>query len=370
MTPSRPLKPVDSPKPPRRGMPMTKRRGKSPEPSGATNVTQLRPAGDEEDSYSSGRRRFARPQLRASGLRSHKQRPHVPYAFGCGVLAALIVAFLVECVVAVGWLSDPKSTASWNDALGVGIAIWSLAQRAHVTSNGATVVFAPLLLSLLSVVVVAAMARMAMPKQRLRVEDLRLVFLAFIGGYVVAAQLLGRLAALGSVSVSWWSLILGPALVAALGLAATLWRHRDRSPELASWDRSMNRAAPLLFRRSLRSAFRGMALFGVLSFVEIIILMAWHGERMWTVQQQLHPGIAGGALLIAGQILALPNSMAYAASWSSGSAIGFGAVSIGHGGMTTGLLPMIPVLGALPNGGVQPWSWGALLVPIDRKSVV
>lgn len=261
------------------------------------------------------------------------------------------------------WTADSQSTSSWNDTLGVTIDLWALAHRAHITADGIGVVFSPLVLTFICVLAARFGARAAFPDERLRASDLRLIMLAFVGGYVVAAQVLGVIASLGSSHIAWWSLIVGPLLVAAAGVAWTAWHERGNSPELAALDEVVLESTPLLLRRSIRAGLRGLRWFALASLVVLVALIAWHGGRVWTVHHQLNPGAVGGVLLVASQVLALPNLMALVAAWLTGSPVSFGAVSIGHGSTTVGTLPMIPVLGALPDG-VAPWTWVLVAIPV------
>lgn len=290
-------------------------------------------------------------------------RPHVPLAFGYGALSAIGVVIALMVPVFTAWTIDSQSSSSWNDTLGVTIDLWALAHRAHVTADGVSVVFSPLVLTIACVFAARLGARAAFPDERLHASDLRLIMLAFIGGYVAAAQVLAVIASLGSSHIAWWSLILGPALVAGAGMAWTAWHERENSPELAALDAVVVESTPLLLRRSIRAGLRGLRWFALASLVLLVALIAWHGGRVWTVHEQLNPGVVGGVLLVASQFLALPNLMALAAAWLTGSPVSFGAVSIGHGGATLGTLPMIPVLGALPDG-VAPWTWTLVAVPI------
>lgn len=301
--------------------------------------------------------------------RTRAQRPHVPLAFGYGIVSALITFLVLLVPVFVAWTIDAQSSASWNDTLGVTIDLWALAHRAHVHVDGTSVVFSPLVLTFLCVLAARYGARAAFPDVRLHARDLRAILLAFIGGYVVAAEVLGVLAALGESRVSWWSLIVGPALVAGLGAAWTAWNERDASPELAALDEVVIEATPMLLRRSLPSALRGFAALLLAMLLLLVVLLAWHGSRMWTIHGQLDPGPVGGVLLVLGQLLAAPNLVVGFAGWATGASFEAGAVSIGHSTMTPGTLPMIPVLGALPDD-VGSWTWAVVALPLAAGAFI
>lgn len=314
-------------------------------------------------SASSGQQRSGAHEGRAVG------RPHVPLAFGYGAVAALASLIVLMVPVFTAWTVDAQSSSSWNDTLGVAIDLWALAHRGHVAVDGTHLVFSPLLLTLGCVLAARFGARAAFPDERLRASDLRAIGLAYLGGYLAAAQVLGVLASLGHSHVAWWSLIVGPLVVALLGVAWTAWHERAHSPELAALDEVVLDATPLLMRRSLRAARRGLLLFVALAFALVVALVAWHGQRVWQVHQQLHPGIVGGGLLVLAQVLALPNLVGLASAWMTGASVSVGQVSLGHGGMSPGTLPMIPALGALPDA-IAPWTWIALIVPVAVGALI
>ena len=63
-------------------------------------------------------------------------RPHVPLAFGYGIVAALASLIVLMVPVFAAWTLDAQSTSSWNDTLGVAIYLWALAHRGHVVVDG------------------------------------------------------------------------------------------------------------------------------------------------------------------------------------------------------------------------------------------
>lgn len=288
----------------------------------------------------------------------------MPLAFGYGVVAAAGAVLAIMVPVFLAWTVDAQSTASWNDALGVTIAIWALAHRAHVHAGATNVVLSPLLMTLGCVYAAKLGARAALPEQRVRPRDLRLIFLVYVLGYLVAAQVLVLIGSLGSNRINPFSLVLGPLVVASLGVAWAAWDGRDTSPELHSLDMSVRDAAPLLLARSIHSARRGLFWYFLAGLAVVVVDLAWHGGRVWSVHQALAPGLIGGILLVVAQIVILPNIVFIALGWSAGAPMHLGAVTLGHSGMTTGTLPMVPALGAVPDGGVGGWTWIFLVVPL------
>ncbi|WP_304024674.1 DUF6350 family protein [Rothia mucilaginosa] len=97
------------------------------------------------------------------------------------------------------------------------------------------------------------------------------------------------------------------------------------------------------------------------------ILGGW--SQVVATYQELHAGAVGDAAVTLLQLGFLPNLVIYAMAWSTGAGFAFGAgTSIGLTSSTVGSLPMLPLLGAVPNslGGV---GLLVLLVPVVAGAV-
>jgi hypothetical protein len=89
--------------------------------------------------------------------------------------------------------------------------------------------------------------------------------------------------------------------------------------------------------------------------VIVALMVVLRYDRVSHLQSTLAPGLLGGLVLLLGQLLVLPNLGLWAVSFVSGT--GFSAVqgaSATWTGSRTSLLPMVPVLGALPDPGAFP----------------
>ena len=97
------------------------------------------------------------------------------------------------------------------------------------------------------------------------------------------------------------------------------------------------------------------------------ILGGW--SQVVATYQELHAGAVGDAAVTLLQLGFLPNLVIYAMAWSTGAGFAFGVgTSIGLTSSTVGSLPMLPLLGAVPNslGGV---GLLGLLVPVVAGAV-
>ena len=85
----------------------------------------------------------------------------------------------------------------------------------------------------------------------------------------------------------------------------------------------------------------------------ILVTGLWmHLNRVETLQEALRPGVPGGIALLLLQLAFAPNAMVWSASYALGSGFSLGAGSVVAPAATQlGMVPGIPLLGALPSPG-------------------
>ncbi|UFS59395.1 cell division protein PerM [Subtercola endophyticus] len=171
----------------------------------------------------------------------------------------------------------------------------------------------------------------------------------------------------------WQAIVFVPALY-ALGAVAGAWSTlvRLQSP-LAE---RLLRVTDVLSDevRSLTAlALRGGAIIATamvaVGGLVVALLLVIHYSTVVSLYESLQSGIAGGAALTLGQIAFMPNLAVWAASWllGPGFALGTGS-SISPLGTQVGLIPSLPVFGALPQSSVL--GYAALIVPVVIGLVV
>src|SRR6478736_3827991 len=80
--------------------------------------------------------------------------------------------------------------------------------------------------------------------------------------------------------------------------------------------------------------------------------LAEHLSRVAALHEALQPGIAGGIAVLLLQMGFAPNALVWSASYALGSGFSLGAGSVVAPAATElGILPGIPLLGALPSPG-------------------
>ncbi|BDZ59097.1 cell division protein PerM [Barrientosiimonas endolithica] len=327
-------------------------------------------------------------------------------AAGFGAVAAFALALILVVPSVAGWVTDAQSTATWSDALSFAPALWVLVHRGSVTAPGdAVAVTAPLLaLTAGAVLLARSAARAALVKVDTDVrpapsattsstastastasddadseDDARggdawwHLPAAFVGGYALSGVLLALLAWVGPTRPNPLYVLPGSIVVAALGMGWALLRSREDPEADAALEviDGLTERVPVVVRRALQPALVGAGVLLVLGALLALVAVALSWSRVSQIGGELGVGATAGVLLTLGQLLALPNVAAWSAAWLSGASVTVGPVSVGHAAISPGLLPMVPVFGAIPEAGAGPaWAPFVPLVPVAVGAVV
>jgi hypothetical protein len=89
----------------------------------------------------------------------------------------------------------------------------------------------------------------------------------------------------------------------------------------------------------------------------LVTALARHLDRVTSLHDALAPGVAGGIALLAAQLALAPNAVVWATSYALGGGFTLGNGSVvAPAGTDLGVLPGLPLLGALPAPGPGPAS--------------
>lgn len=123
---------------------------------------------------------------------------------------------------------------------------------------------------------------------------------------------------------------------------------------------------PLWARRALRPGAEAAAVLVGMGLVVVVVALLVRYDVVFGLHAALAPGVLGGAALTLGQLLYLPDLSVWALSWIAGPGLQVAAGStVTVTGAAPGLVPMVPVFGALPTEGVYPrWVSFVLLLPV------
>jgi hypothetical protein len=292
---------------------------------------------------------------------------------------------IVALPALLAWVASPQSTVDWPRAMSIGSCVWLLANGVHLSYGSATISLTPWLLTAIPLVVATLAARRILRQlddgrpRRLRGlgglrRDVAEAGLTFVASYAAVGLVVALATARDPLHASVLGSFFGTALVGAGSvLLALAMEFRGQlgsvAPDVA---RLMEARLPLYLRRALRPALWGaLVIFGA-GLVLVLVMVVTHLGRIGRLYDTLGADPVGMSMLSLGQLTVLPNVGLWAASWMAGSGLGFAegtAITWSHS--NPGLLPLIPVLGAVPDPGPLPGGlWLAVLVPVAAGALV
>lgn len=290
--------------------------------------------------------------------------PFLPWPLAA-VLAAVGAAaagwVVVTGILLVSWFTAPAMAIS--SVLGFGTRLWLLSFGAPASIGGDQVTLMPLGLTVLSLClavwagrIATRQAVLARPYADTIVRRLSLagrVTGLFLVAYVAVVALAGWV--VGSApSLPYACVGAGIVALAGAGWPASkgvgLWPGGGRSTSARKHTHAWG-----LARRV--AAGTGGGLLAALAVSAIVlgvgVVAGW--SRIGTIEASLSPDGPGLFSLVVLTLAWLPNALAWALSWTLGGgfAVGLGS-TVSLSGTQLGMLPAIPLLGALPTPGVAP----------------
>lgn len=290
-----------------------------------------------------------------------EDRPWLPWpvaAIGGGLAAVLAGTLVLGAVALTIWIGAPA--LPFSEVVSVIGRLWLLAHGGALTAPGITITLVPLGITAVMLLFSFSLSAFALTQAVLaRAEALsagtlrRLVLLTslqFVIGYGAGALLITVL--LGDA--------LGPAMIGAVAVAAV------GSLTGAGWSAGYRLAGPSWLRGAVTGAGVALLALVILAATALTVAVVQGEARIAALETSL--GLdSSGAVVCAFTCLAyLPTLLGWTASWLLGA--GF---SVGDGSMVVpwvtqlGLLPSVPIFGALPPAGVanlEPWLGSGLIV--------
>lgn len=288
-------------------------------------------------------------------------------AIRSGALAAIGTWAVVILPALVGWLAAPEGSLGWFSAVQVGTAIWFVGHGQSIGGSGVTISLTPVALFLLFGYVTTRWGRRLIGTERALVSRLEWARVAkfgvvpgFVIGYVGAAAVFSLLTLGGTVTPGVAALP-GTALVPLAALGYLLLRPGE--PDAPGVVRGWFRRGPAWLASAWKIGWRGAALlFGVgLAVVVLRILVSL--DEVLRIHGEYGLNLAAGAIVVLAQVLLLGNAATWALAFLAGPgfSIATGSV-ISPAAANPGLMPLVPVLGALPGEGDYPTAMYAVVV--------
>jgi hypothetical protein len=306
---------------------------------------------------------------------------HRPLLTGAGT--ALASALVVVLPALVAWVATPKSTVPWTDALGVGASLWLLAGGSWLRAGAASIAFVPLLLTA-GVVAAAVWGALrgageaadeglgAGHRWGLLARPLVRALALWAGGYAACAASWAAVASFSAPRPQLLGLVLPVVVVPAVAVLLAARRLVAADSTLAGprWRRPD--VVPDVVRRAVRPAVTGVGALLALGMAVVVLLVVLRFGQVRHLHDELAAGVVGSVVLTVAQVLCLPNLGLWAVSFLAGT--GFSVVegaSTTWTGSRSGLMPMVPVLGALPDPGAFPgWLPALALLPVAVGALI
>jgi hypothetical protein len=260
-------------------------------------------------------------------------------AVACGLVTALAGWVLCAGPAVVGWLAaDPGTLA---EALGVGTQLWLLANGVSAPVGGLTVTLVPWGATAVIAYMVARSA--ALTAGQVRPDQLAGPIT--VSALLVAAYMVPVLVVAVWQGEPWRSPMHWAAVITVLGLSAVVGAGRTLGRPLTDgwpgWSADLPRA---VLGAQLVLLASGAAL--------LVSGLVRHLDTVTALHTALDPGVAGSIALLLAQLAVVPNALVWAASYALGPGFVMGAGSVvAPAGTELGMLPGLPLLGALPAAG-------------------
>ncbi len=277
-----------------------------------------------------------------------------PLAVLLSALAAALAGWLIVAApIVLAAITGPTRGISGGFELAT--QFWLLAHGAGAVIGGTTITLMPLGLTAVLVLILSGLSGVAARQavlaqesdeltQEMQQRILARVVLSFTGAYLVTV---GVVAFLLTTPTQVAKALLGSALLAGLSSLVGVGRALGWVPT-RSW--------PLWARRVPTAAGAGIVTVLVGAAIAVTVALYQGRDRITMLADSLGADPVGGFVLILGQLAYLPNFLLWGASWVLGAGFTVGDGSVISPTVThVGLLPAVPVLGAVPPASSGQW---------------
>jgi len=294
----------------------------------------------------------------------------MPAALRAGALAAIGTWSVVVLPALIGWVAAPESSVGWFSAVSLASAIWFLGHAQSVGAGAVSISVTPLLLLLVFVYIAVRWARRLAVTERLRVgagDWSRVAQWGVVPGFVIGYALVSAVLALftlGGPATPGVAAVVGSLLVPLAALGFVLLRPDDDTAP--AFVRTWFRRGPTWLPSVWRTGWRSAGLLLALGFVVVVVRLVVSWSAVADVQDQYGANVGALAVVALAQLALLGNTATWALSFLAGPGfqVALGS-TITPGAAHPGLLPLVPVLGALPQAADYPaMTYAVVLVPV------
>ena len=266
-------------------------------------------------------------------------------------LSLVVVIAPALVVVAAAPSGASGATAEWGSAVSFAAKLWLLAHGAPFATQSVTFTLVPLGLTGVSAAIVAAVAQRFASRTWGSWLLATATYAAVVG--LVAVVVWGEGPATAGVVARAMSVAV---IVAAPAVAVGVWR--AHGAEFA-W---VLRVPP-----AIRAGVRlGLGAAAGIVVVAALTSAAWAVVGRASIAEAasgLDPDAIGGTVLAVGQAMYAPDMAIWTVAWFTGHGFFVGAESLySPSAVTTDAVPLLPILGALPQGAGGMLVWAPLVI--------
>ena len=287
-------------------------------------------------------------------------RPRSRAAVSGGLWASGAGLLLVLLPVLLAWVADGRGAAGFPDALRTGAQVWLVAHGCTLALAEGSFGLAPLgLLALPLLLLVRAGTSVGRECGAPSLQSAAALSLAVAGPYALVATVVAAAAATASVRPPPLEALVAALLVGLVGAGLGVLRGARMLPALGS-------RVPAPARRVLRGAVGAVGVLLGAGALLVGVSLVLHLDRARELAVASGPGLVGGVALLLVSVALAPNAVVWGAAWLSGPGFAVGAgTAVSPFAHALGPVPSLPLLAALPTGGVpEPWGLLALAVPV------
>ncbi|MGO4361851.1 cell division protein PerM [Terrabacter sp. RAF57] len=293
----------------------------------------------------------------------------MPAALRAGALAAVGTWSVVVLPALIGWVAAPESSVGWFSAVSVASSVWFLGHGQSVGAGPVAISMTPLLLLLVFVLIAYRFARRLAATERLRVgaTDWSRVAQCVVPGFVIGYGLVSAVFALftlGGPATPGVAAVVGSLLVPLAALGFVMLRPDDETAP--AFVRTWFRRGPTWLPTVWRTGWRGAGVLLALGFVVVVVRLVASWSAVADIQDQYGANLGAIAIIALAQVALLGNAATWALSFLAGPGfqVALGS-TISAGAAQPGLLPLVPVLGALPQASDYPATmYAVVLAPV------
>ena len=285
----------------------------------------------------------------------------VPWPIAAIVAALLwaLAGWLICAAFAlVGWLGDVSQPL--DAPLGLATSLFLLANGCRVVVAGVTVSIMPLLLTLGIAATGVGLLRVAARHSFDEAPADSTGRVAGFAGVAAAAYGLGAAGLAGVTQAgSAFSTLLGGVVIGFITGCLAI-------APLAGWHMPWPKATPVWVRAWPRACGAGLGVLGAGGALVMCVALISSHDRVAALEAGLAPGTLGLVMLAVGQAFWAPTMIIWGAAWATGAGFALGAETlVSPFSVQLGILPSLPIFGAVPPIGAPPpamFLW--LVIPV------